>query len=123
MSKGRLKHTKVIRYAQDGGFAPGEWQRAFAAVEFATPIANGDTHRVGVQITKMRTIDVVIRIEIVSGLSGQFYAAFKKTHSDSLFKHPKRCKKTIEGAGRPLALLSGKFGGRSARVLVCKARS
>ncbi len=122
MNRGRLTQTKVIRYARDGGFAPGEWQRAFATIDFNTPIADGHTQRIGVQITKMRAIDVVVRIELVSGVSAMIYAAFRKTYSDSLFKHPKRCKKTIEGAGRPIALLGGKLGGRPVRVLVCKAR-
>jgi hypothetical protein len=123
MGKARLKQTTVIRYANDGGYAPKEWQKALKDAQFDEPITDGHTQRIGVQITKARAIDVVVRIELVSGVLGSISATFRRTKSDTLFKNPKRCKKSIQGAGRPLALLAGRFGDRSARVLICKARS
>jgi hypothetical protein len=123
MGKARLKHTTVIRYAVDGGYSPREWQQALKEADFDEPITDGQTHRVGVQITKTRTIDVIVRIEFVNGVLGSIAATFGRTKSDALFKNPKRCRKKVSGAGRPLALLSGRFGARSARVLICKARS
>ncbi len=121
-SQTKLRQIKVLRYAPDGGYAPIEWQRALASAEFAEPIANGHTQHIGVQITKTRTIDIIVRFEMVTGLLGSFAAALGHTKSDALFKHPKRCRKRIPGTRRPLALLGGRINNRTVRVLVCQSK-
>lgn len=119
----KLSNCRVIRYAPDGGYAPREWQHALANAEFSEPIGNAETQRLGVQITKTRAIDIIVRLEIPDGPIASIAQSFGMGASDRLFRSPKKCKTHIQGAGRALAVLAGKFGDRSARVLVCEARS
>jgi len=119
----KLSNCRVIRYAPDGGYAPGEWQHALMNAEFSEPIGNGETQRLGVQITKTRAIDIVVRLELTDGPFASLAQSFGMGASDRLFKSPRKCKKQVPDAGRPLAVLAGKFGARSARLLVCEARS
>lgn len=122
-SNTNITSVRVIRYAPDGGYAAREWLHAFEGVEIPHAISDGDTWRVGVQITKKRVIDVIVRIEMLDGLSGLLRARLGRTESDGLYKHPRRCEATIRGAGRPLALLGAKHLGEPVRILVCAAGS
>jgi hypothetical protein len=123
MSSVKLSQCRVIRYASDGGYAPSEWQHALSNASFSEPIGNAETQRLGVQITKTRAIDIIVRLEIPDGPIASIAQSLGIGASDRLFRSPKKCKQQIRGAGRPLAVLAGKFGDRSARVLVCEARS
>ncbi|MAO20625.1 MAG: hypothetical protein CMJ35_03550 [Phycisphaerae bacterium] len=119
MSNTNIKSVRVIRYSPDGGYAAIEWLRAFQSVEIPHAISDGDTWRIGVQITKKRVIDVILRIEKLDGFTDLLRARLGRTHSDQLYKHPKRCAQLIPGSGRPLALLSAKHLGDPVRILVC----
>lgn len=122
MSSVKLSHCRVIRYAPDGGYSPGEWQRALENAEFFQPIGNGETQHLGVQITKTRAIDIIVRLEIPDGPIASIAQSLGFGASDRFFRSPGNCRKQIRGAGRPLAVLAGRFGDRSARVLVCETR-
>ncbi|MFG0247126.1 MAG: hypothetical protein ACF8MF_13845 [Phycisphaerales bacterium JB052] len=121
MSNTNIKSVRVVRYSTDGGYAAIEWLRAFESVEIPHAISDGDTWRIGVQITKKRVIDVVLRIEKLDGFADQLRARLGRTQSDLLYKHPKRSAQLIPGSGRPLALLSAKHLGTPVRILVCAA--
>jgi hypothetical protein len=121
MSNTNIRSVRVIRYEPDGGYAAIEWLRAFQSVEIPHAISDGDAWRIGVQITKKRVIDVILRVEILDGFSDRLRARLKRTASDQFYKHPGRCIAQIRGAGRPLALLSAKHLGTPIRILVCEA--
>jgi len=118
----KLSQIRVIRYAPDGGYSPGEWQHALADAEFSEPIGNGECQRLGVQITRTRAIDIVVRIELAGGPMASLAQSLGMGASDRLFRAPKKCRGQVPGARRPLAVLGGRFGDRSARVLVCEAK-
>lgn len=111
---GTLRQLRVIRYNQDGGYAPREWARAIEAAGIAA--GAGEPVRVGVQITKTRAVDVVVRVERVGGLMGRVKAALGRTESEKLFGS--RRKRARLGMGRGLAVLAGELGGEPVRVLV-----
>ncbi|MCA9303013.1 MAG: hypothetical protein KC996_02715 [Phycisphaerales bacterium] len=121
MGTAKLSHCRVIRYAPDGGYSPGEWQHALENAEFSEPIGNGETQRLGVQITKTRAIDIIVRLELPDGPIASIAQSLGLGASDRLFRSPSKCRKQVRDAERPLAVLGGKFGDRSARVLVCEA--
>lgn len=121
MSNTNIRSVRVIRYASDGGYAAREWLHAFEGVEIPDGVRDGDTLRIGVQITKKRVINVIVRIEKLDGLTGLLRARLGRTESDRRYKHPKRCVATINNAGRPLALLGAKHLGDPIRILVCAA--
>ena len=109
-----LRELRVIRYAQDGGYAPREWAKAIEAAgieaEVGTPV------RVGVQITKARAVDVMIRVERLETLGDKVRAALGRTRSDRLFT-ARRARARL-GMGRALAVLAGETGGKDG----CKVR-
>ncbi len=111
---GSLRGLKVIRYNQDGGYAPREWARAIEAAGLDT--SQGGPVRVGVQITKARAVDVVVRIERIETLGARVRAALGRSESERLFKSRKA--RTALGMGRGLAVLAGESGGTSVRVLI-----
>jgi hypothetical protein len=119
MSNSNIRSVRVIRYAPDGGYAAIEWLRAFQTVEIPHAITDGDTWRIGVQITKKRVIDVILHVELLDSFSGRLKGRFKRTRADTLFKSTKRCRRTIAGAGRPMALLGARHLGTPVRILVC----
>jgi len=121
MSNTNIRGVRVVRYSPDGGYAAIEWLRAFESVEIPHAIIDGDTWRIGVQITKKRVIDVILRIEKLETLPDRLRARLGRTESDLLYKDSKRCAKLIAGAGRPLALLGAKHLGTQVRILVCAA--
>lgn len=121
MSNTNIRSVRVIRYSPDGGYAAIEWLRAFQSVEIPHAISDGDTWRIGVQITKKRVIDVILRIEKLDGFTDLLRGRLGRTESDRLYKRPKRCAQLISGAGRPLALLGAKHLGDPVRILVCAA--
>jgi len=123
MSTPSLRTIRVIRYAPDGGYAAREWLRAFGTVEFPPVISDGVAFRLGVQITKKRAIDVIVRIEHLDSFTKRMRARLGKSSSDALFKHPKRCRKTILGANRPLAVLGARHMGKPIRILVCQPKA
>lgn len=118
-----LRNLKVVRYNQDGGYAPREWARAIEAAGISGG-RKGDGGagtapepvRVGVQITKTRAVDVVVRIERIDTLGARIRAALGRTDSDRLFRS-KRGRARI-GMARGLAVLSGTMGTDTVRVLV-----
>jgi|TARA_R110000782_G_scaffold210192_1_gene298290 hypothetical protein len=71
---------------------------------------------VGVQITKARAVDVVVRIERIDTLGARVRAALGRTESEKLFRS-KRGRAKI-GMARGLAVLSGTMGPDTVRVLV-----
>lgn len=116
---GVLRNLKVVRYNQDGGYAPREWARAIEAAGIsggAEGSEAGRPVRVGVQITKARAVDVVVRIERIDTLGARVRAMLGRTESEKLFKS-RRGRAKI-GMGRGLAVLSGEMGGAPVRVLV-----
>lgn len=123
MSNTNIRSVRVIRYSPDGGYAAVEWLRAFQTVEIPHAITDGDTWRIGVQITKKRVIDVILHIEVLETLVDRLKGRLGRTRADTLYKSPKRCKRTIIGAGRPLALLGASHLGTPVRILVCAAQN
>lgn len=121
MSNTNISHVRVARYASDGGYAAVEWLAAIACVQIPHAITSGDSWRVGVQITRRRAIDVILRIEKLETLPDKLRARLGRTESDALYKHPGRCAAMIPGAGRPLALLGARHLGTPVRILVCAA--
>lgn len=119
MSNTNIRSVRVIRYSPDGGYAAIEWLRAFESVEIPHAITDGDTWRIGVQITKKRVIDVILHIELLDSFGGRVKGRLGRTRTDGLFRSAKKCRKTIAGAGRPLALLGAKHLGTPVRILVC----
>jgi hypothetical protein len=113
-----LTHTpttlRVTRYARDGGFAPREWAKAIEAAGIEA--APGVSVRVGVQITKARAVDVMVRIERIDTLGSRIRAALGRTESEKLFDS--KWGRAKIGMGRGLAVLSGQMGGDTVRVLV-----
>jgi len=123
MSKPSMHKIRVVLYARDGGYAAMEWLRAFQTVELPLVIADGESFRLGVQITKKRAIDVILRIESLDSFTDKLRARLGKTKSDKLFLHPKACRRKVQGAKRPLAVLSARHMGKPIRILVCSPRS
>lgn len=121
MSNTNIRSVRVIRYSPDGGYAAIEWLRAFETVKIPHAIGDGDTWRIGVQITKKRVIDVILHVETLDTFSDRLRGRFGRTRTDGLFRSPKRCAATIAGAGRPLALLGARHMGTPVRILVCAA--
>jgi hypothetical protein len=121
MSNRNIRSVRVIRYSPDGGYAAVEWLRAFETVEIPRAIGDGDTWRIGVQITKKRVIDVILHVETLDTFSDRLRGRLGRTRTDGLFRSPKRCAATIAGAGRPLALLGARHMGTPVRILVCAA--
>lgn len=115
-----LTRIKVVRYAADGGYAPREWARAIAEAGIDAGTKDGGVSRVGVQITKKRVIDVLIRVERLDGFGAKVAAAFKRSRSDSLFRSRRRLRGEVPGAKRALAVLSGELGGDAVRVLLAE---
>ncbi len=113
---GMLRNLRVVRYARDGGFAPREWARAIEVAGIASA-ADGPV-RVGVQITKARAVDVVVRVERSDTLGSRVRAALGRGESDVLYKSRKA--RARLGMGRALALLTGELDGRRVRVLVAE---
>ena len=114
-----LRNLKVVRYNQDGGYAPREWAKAIEAAGISAGSGTGGTGgavRVGVQITKARAVDVVVRIERIDTLGARVRAALGRTESEKLFRS-KRGRAKI-GMARGLAVLSGTMGPDTVRVLV-----
>lgn len=122
MGKPSLHQVRVVRYSNDGGYAAREWLSAFGSVEFPPNIADGEAFRMGVQITKKRAIDVILRIESIDSFKMKLRSRFGKTVSDALFHHPKTCRSAIVGVDRPLAVLSARHMGKPIRVLVCQPK-
>jgi len=120
MGNPKLHQVRVVRYASDGGYAAREWLTAFGSIEFPTVIADGEAFRMGVQITKKRAIDVILRVETVGTLKLKIRCRIGKSVSDILFKHPKACRTSITGVDRPLAVLGAKHMGNQIRILVCQ---
>ena len=120
MSNPTLHQIRVIRYAPDGGYAAIEWLRAFQSVEFPPTIADGESFRMGVQITKKRAIDVILRIEHLDSFTQRMRSQLGRTVSDALFRHPKRCRANVAQTSRPLAVLGARHMGKPIRVLVCE---
>ncbi|MDF1808362.1 MAG: hypothetical protein P1U42_01565 [Phycisphaerales bacterium] len=120
MANPKLHQVRVVRYASDGGYAAREWLNAFESIEFPTTMNDGDAFRMGVQITKKRAIDVILRIESIDTLRLKLRCRIGKSVSDFLFKHPKACRKSIVGVDRPLAVLGAKHMGNQIRILVCQ---
>jgi len=123
MSKPSMHKIRVVRYARDGGYAAMEWLRAFQTVELPPIIADGESFRLGVQITKKRAIDVILRIESLDSFTDKLRARLGKTKSDKLFHHPKTCRKKVLGTKRPLAVLSARHMGQPIRILICSPKS
>ena len=119
MGSPSVHQIRVNRYAPDGGYAAIEWLRAFQSVEFPPMIADGESFRMGVQITKKRAIHVILRIEILDSFTDRMRGRLGKTASDSLFRHPKACRAKVPETRRPLAVLSARFMGKPIRILVC----
>lgn len=120
MSNTNIKSVRVIRYSPDGGYGAAEWLRAFRGVEIPHAITDGDTRRIGVQITKKRAIDVILRTQKLGSLADRVRARLGRSESDRLFKHPHACAAAIPGTKRPLALLGARHLGTPVRILVCE---
>ncbi len=118
-----LHQIRVIRYAPDGGYAAIEWLRAFRTVEFPPTLADGESFRMGVQITKKRAIDVILRIEVLDSFTDRLRGRLGKTASDAFFKRPKACRKHVLQTKRPLAVLAARHMGKPIRVLVCEPKA
>ncbi len=117
-----LHQIRVLRYAPDGGYAAIEWLGAFRTVEFPPTFADGESFRMGVQITKKRAIDVILRIETLDSFASRLRGRLGKTTSDTLFKRPKTCRKRVPQTKRPLAVLGAKHMGKPIRILVCQPK-
>lgn len=118
----KLTRVRVVRYSDDGGYAPREWANAIAQ-EILDPAAlNGTPVRLGVQITKARAVDVWVRIEPIGSLGKKIAAALKRTHSDRMFGSRKALRRAIPGAKRALAVLSAEVRGKPVRVLLAQPR-
>ena len=115
-----LHHIRVLRYAPDGGYAAIEWLRAFRTIEFPPTLADGESFRMGVQITKKRAIDVIVRVEHLDSFTQKMRSRLGRTASDSLFRHPKLCRANVAQTRRPLAVLGARHMGKPIRVLVCE---
>ncbi len=114
---GVLRNLKVVRYNRDGGYAPREWAKAIEAAGLDG--AGGEPVRVGVQITKARAVDVVVRVERIDTLGSRVRAALGRSESERLFKSRKA--RGALGMKRGLAVLSGEVDGAqggAVRVLV-----
>ncbi len=111
---GMLRRLRVIRYNKDGGYAPREWARAIEAAGLDG--SQGGPVRVGVQITKARAVDVMVRVERIETLGARVRAALGRSESERLFKS--RRARAALGMGRGLAVLAGEVEGVSVRVLV-----
>ena len=122
MPKPSLHAIRVVRYAPDGGYAAREWLKAFATIEFPPVIADGESFRMGVQITKKRAIDVILRVEALNSFTDRMRGRLGKTTSDALFRHPKSCRKKVPGAARPLAVLGARHMGKPIRILICRPK-
>ncbi|MGV6813713.1 MAG: hypothetical protein ACWA5W_01745 [Phycisphaerales bacterium] len=122
MPNPKMRDIRVIRYAQDGGYAAREWLNAFASIEFPPTIADGESFRMGVQITKKRAIDVILRLEHLNSFTHRLRGQLNKTTSDSLFRRPKACRKQVPKSQRPLAVLSARHQGKPIRILVCQPK-
>ncbi len=122
MSSPSVHKVRVIRYARDGGYAAVEWLGAFKTIELPPIIADGESFRMGVQITKKRAIDVIIRIEVLDSFTDKMRGRLGKTISDRYFKHPKTCREQIPDARRPIAMLGARFMGKPIRILVCQPK-
>lgn len=119
MGTPRVTHIKVVRYAPDGGYAAIEWLRAFRTVEFPPTLEDGQTLRIGVQITKKRAVDVVLRIERLESFTDRLRGRLNRTQSDALFKNRAQCVLRVPSTSRPLAVLSAVHMGSAIRILVC----
>ena len=119
-SANMITGVRVVRYARDGGYAAVEWMRAFEGVEIPHSLGDGDTLRIGVQITRKRAIDVILRVERLNGLGDRIKARFGRTRSDVLFRRPGALRATVPQAKRPLAVLAAVHMGEPVRVLVCE---
>lgn len=117
-----LSSIRVIRYAPDGGHSAREWLKAFGALELPPVISDGESFRIGVQITKKRAIDVIVRIEALGSVGDRLRGRFGRTQSDSLFRNRKACRRHVPGASRPLAVLAARHAGRPIRILVCQPK-
>jgi hypothetical protein len=122
MSNTNIRSVRVIRYSPDGGYAAVEWLRAFEQIEIPDSIADGDTWRIGVQITKKRAIDVILHIEVLRSISDRVKGRLGRTRTDGLFRKPKRCRRIIVGTKRPMALLGATHQGTTVRILVCSVK-
>jgi len=118
----KLRRVRVVRYASDGGYAPGEWAKAIAQESLDPTALGGTPVRLGVQITKTRAVDVWVRIERVDSFRAKVKAALKRTRSDRMFGSRSALRKTIPGAKRALAVLSAEVDGRAVRVLLAKPK-
>lgn len=107
---------RVTRYALDGGHSPREWAKAVAEARIDPATPDGATVRVGVQITKARAVDVVVRIERLDTLPARIRAALGRSESDRLYRS--KAARRAAGLGRPLALLTARMDGRPARLLI-----
>ena len=117
-----VHQVRVIRYAQDGGYAAIEWRNAFRTIELPPTIADGESFRMGVQITKKRAIDVILRIESLDSFTNKMRARLGRTKSDAFFKQPKSCRAQIPESRRPLAVLDARHMGKPIRILVCQPK-
>lgn len=122
MPKPSMHQIRVIRYARDGGYAAIEWLRAFEKVELPPVIADGESFRMGVQITKKRAIDVILRIESLDSFPSKVRAQLGRTISDVYFKSPKTCRKKVPQTKRPLAVLGARHMGKPIRILICQPK-
>lgn len=110
--------TRVVRYARDAGFAPVEWARAIAAARLDPSAPSGTIARVGVQLTKTRTLDVLIRLERLDTPGRRLRGAINRTESDRLFRSRGRLRRALPECGRALAVLSAGLAGEPVRLLI-----
>lgn len=122
MPTASLSTIRVIRYAPDGGHSAREWLKAFGALKLPPVISDGESFRIGVQITKKRAIDVIVRIEDLASVGDRLRGRLGRTRSDVLFRNRKACQKRVPGTSRPLAVLAAKHAGRPIRILVCQPK-
>jgi hypothetical protein len=118
----KLRRVKVVRYASDGGYAPGEWAKAIAQEHLDPSTLEGEPVRLGIQITKTRAVDVWVRIERVDSLRAKVAAALKRTRSDRMFGSRSALRRAIPGAKRSLAILSAEIQGTPVRVLLAQPK-
>jgi hypothetical protein len=120
MGSPSVHQIRVLRYARDGGYAAIEWLGAFKTVELPPVIADGESFRLGVQITKKRAIDVIIRVEVLDSFADRLKGRLSRSYSDKLYKNKRACCSVIPSSKRPMALLSARFMGKPIRILVCQ---
>lgn len=123
MASPNMHQIRVIRYAQDGGYAAIEWLNAFRTIDLPPIIADGESFQLGVQITKKRAIDVILRIESLDSFLDKMRASLGRTTSDALFKNPKACRTQVQGVQRPLAVLGARHMGKPIRILICQPKA